>query len=103
MPRQVSFALQWSNLQNATEYAISLYSEDHKGVPTLQNVTSTTFFVTTDIVRCQGNATWPTTAAGQDAEASCELGFSGRLVRTCGYDGLWGEVRDECGTGGEHG
>lgn len=98
MPRRETFVLQWNNLQNATEYAISLYSQDTKGVATEQNVTSTTFFIETDIVRCEGEDGWPTTAAGENALMSCELGFSGNYVRTCGYDAHWSAIRNECGT-----
>ena len=56
--------MEWEGLQNATEYAISLYSRDVKGVPTAQNISSTTFFIKTDIVRCEPDGEWPRTAGG---------------------------------------
>lgn len=74
-----------------------MYSQDTKGVATQQNITSTTFFIETDIVRCEADDGWPITAGGDDALKDCELGYSGHYVRPCGIDAQWGEIRNECG------
>lgn len=56
--RHTAFAMEWSSLRNATEYAVSIYAEDHKGVASDQSVASTTFFITTDAIRCAAADGW---------------------------------------------
>ena len=96
VPRQQQFTLSWSSLQNATEYAISLYSEDLKNNATEQSIPSTTFFITTDIVRCPAIDNWNETAAGSYGELPCNTGYSGLVKRYCNYDGEWSSIINEC-------
>ena len=64
---------------------------------TEQTISSTTFFIETDIVRCEGEDGWSTTVAGDETLMNCELGYGGHYVRLCQYNGQWGEIRNECG------
>ena len=95
--RYEPFVLTFDSLQNATEYAVSLYAEDLKQVPSEQSIASTTFFITTDTLRCVAEGDWPATAAGSFAEQPCARGYSGAIRRWCDWEGVWGAPSDECG------
>lgn len=97
VPRLEPFVLTFDALQNATEYAVSLYAEDLKQVASEQPIASTTFFITTDSIRCFADGEWSATAAGSFAELPCERGFSGAIRRWCDWEGVWGEPSNECG------
>ena len=97
VPRLEPFVLTFDALQNATEYAVSLYAEDLKQVASEQPIASTTFFITTDSIRCFADGDWSATAAGSFAELPCERGFSGAIRRWCDWEGVWGEPSNECG------
>ena len=98
--RHETFAMEWASLQNATEYAVSVYAEDRKGVPGDQPIESTTFFITTDAVRCPAAEGWDVTLNNRWGEKACERGWSGAIKRWCDGDGAWGEVVNECGGSG---
>ena len=100
VPRYEAFTLTFGSLVNATEYAISLYSEDLKQVPTEQTIASTTFFITTDSVRCLASGEWPLTTGGSYATRPCERGYSGARLRWCDWEGDWGEETANCSRGG---
>ena len=87
----------FESLQNATQYAVSLYAEDLKQLPSEQSIASTTFFITTDTVRCAADGDWPTSPGGAFAELPCPRGYSGALRRWCDLEGVWGAESDECG------
>ncbi|KAK8790956.1 hypothetical protein WA158_005587 [Blastocystis sp. Blastoise] len=55
---------------------------------------------TPEITHCnaeslEGNE-WPMTVIGTDATLSCPAGYSGSIVRTCGTQGVWGSVVNNC-------
>lgn len=95
--RHTAFAMEWSSLRNATEYAVSIYAEDHKGVASDQAVASTTFFITTDAIRCAAADGWDSAMGGTWARQACELGFRGEVRRWCDGEGVWGETVSDCG------
>lgn len=97
VPRLEPFVLTFESLQNATQYAVSLYAEDLKQLPSEQSIASTTFFITTDTVRCAADGDWPTSPGGAFAELPCPRGYSGALRRWCDLEGVWGAESDECG------
>lgn len=95
--RHTAFAMEWSSLRNATEYAVSIYAEDHKGVASDQAVAATTFFITTDAIRCAAADGWDGAMGGTWARQACELGFRGEVRRWCDGEGVWGETVSDCG------
>lgn len=97
VPRYEPFVLTFSSLRNATEYAVSLYAEDLKQLPSEQPIAATTFFITTDAVRCPAETPWPAATAGSFAELACPRGYGGALRRFCDWEGVWGAPSDECG------
>ena len=98
--RRTAFAMEWSSLRNATEYAVSVYAEDHKGVASDQTIASTTFFITTDAIRCPAADGWNSTVGGTWARQDCELGYGGSVRRWCDDQGVWGETVRMCGRRG---